>query len=982
MASSFFSEFGLMWYLKELKKDEFRKFKELLKQEPLHLGLQQIPWSDVKKATREDLANLLVKHYEKQQAWDVTFIIFQKINRKDLCEKAKREIAGHGKMYRAHVKEKFSEMWFRDSVTRIYDCFEKELIKKEHEYLEFLFAPKETRRQTVILRGIQGIGKTTLLVRLMLAWAEGTLYQQFSYIFYFCCRELKRLTAASLAELVCRDWSNSLTPIGEITSEPERLLFIIDGFEELKYGLNEPESDLCSNWMEQRPIQVILSSLLRKKMLPECSLLIAAVPTYPQVIEDRLECPEIKTLSGFTEGERKVYFSHIFQDKSRSIKAFRFIRENVQLFSMCQIPILCWVVCTCLKQEMERKKDLALTCRRTTSLYSSFVLNLFTPMGSSCLDEQSQGLLKGLCSLAAEGMWNDTFVFNEEDLRRNGLVDSDIPALLGVKVLHKCRYTENSYMFIHVCIQEFCAALFYLVKSHTNHPNPAVGSTKALLSTYLKNKKVHWIFLGCFMFGLLNEKEQQKLDAFFGYHLCQEEIQQTFQQHLWSVSESGHLQGQVDFLALCYCLFEMENEDFIKWAMNLYKEVHFFITDKMDLMAAAYCLKHCFSLRKLCFSIQNVFEEEHTHTSTSDYHLTSWHHICSVLTTNKNLRELQVSDSNLEGSAFATLSDHLWNPSCRLQKLQIRNVSFSGESWFFFKVFTNSPDLEHLDLSGMRLSHSDVVLLCNALNNPTCNIEKLLLANCGLSADDCEGFSEVLKKNAKLKLLNLSYNYLHRGLSLLCEALCHPACALQVLVLVCCYPRECCWGNLCDALLCNKNLIHLDLSTNVLKSKDLKLLCEALKQPFCCLKSLCLLNCFITSDGCRDLASVLTGNPNLRNLQIGRNDVEDDGVRLLCRALLHPNCHLEQLGLGACKLTSACCEDLASVLTSNRTLKTLNLMGNALDRNGVLVLCAALRHPECRLRTLGLKIAEFDEETQRLLVAEKERNPDLTIRDE
>ncbi|KAM7060137.1 NACHT, LRR and PYD domains-containing protein 4 [Molossus nigricans] len=746
MASSFFSEFGLMWYLKELKKDEFRKFKELLKQEPLHLGLQQIPWADVKKATREDLANLLVKHYEKQQAWDVTFIIFQKIDRKDLCEKAKREIAGHGKMYRAHIKEKFSEMWFRDSVTRIYDCFEKELIKKEHEYLEFLFAPKETRRQTVILRGIQGIGKTTLLVRLMLAWAEGTLYQQFSYIFYFCCRELKRLTAASLAELVCRDWSNSLTPIGEITSEPERLLFIIDGFEELKYGLNEPESDLCSNWMEHRPIQVILSSLLRKKMLPESSLLIAAVPTYPQVIEDRLECPEIKTLSGFTEGERKVYFSHIFQDKSRSIKAFRFIRENVQLFSMCQIPILCWVVCTCLKQEMERKKDLALTCRRTTSLYSSFVLNLFTPMGSSCLDEQSQVLLKGLCSLAAEGMWNDTFVFNEEDLRRNGLVDSDIPALLGVKLLHKCRYTENSYMFIHVCIQEFCAALFYLVKSHTNHPNPAVGSTKALLSTYLKNKKVHWIFLGCFMFGLLNEKEQQKLDAFFGYHLCQEEIQQTFQQHLWS-------------------------------------------------------------------------------------------------------------------------------------------------------VFTNSPDLEHLDLSGMRLSHSDVVLLCNALNNPTCNIEKLLL--------------------------------------------------------VCCYPRECCWGNLCDALLCNKNLIHLDLSTNVLKSKDLKLLCEALKQPFCCLKSLCLLNCFITSDGCRDLASILTGNPNLRNLQIGRNDVEDDGVRLLCRALLHPNCHLEHLGLGACKLTSACCEDLASVLTSNRTLKTLNLMGNALDRNGVLVLCAALRHPECRLRTLG-----------------------------
>lgn len=94
MASSFFSDFGLMWYLKELKKDEFRKFKEILKQEPLKLGLKIIPWTEVKKATREDLANLLMRHYKEQQAWNVTFSVFNKINRKDLCEKAKKEITG------------------------------------------------------------------------------------------------------------------------------------------------------------------------------------------------------------------------------------------------------------------------------------------------------------------------------------------------------------------------------------------------------------------------------------------------------------------------------------------------------------------------------------------------------------------------------------------------------------------------------------------------------------------------------------------------------------------------------------------------------------------------------------------------------------------------------------------------------------------------------------------------------------------------
>lgn len=48
--------------------------------------------------------------------------------------------------------------------------------------------------------------------------------------------------------------------------------------------------------------------------------------------------------------------------------------------------------------------------------------------------------------------------------------------------------------------------------------------------------------------------------------------------------------------------------------------------------------------------------------------------------------------------------------------------------------------------------------------------------------------------------------------------------------------------------------------------------------------------------GCRNLASILTGNPNLRILQIGYNNIENEGVTLLCEALLHPNCHLEKLG--------------------------------------------------------------------------------------
>ncbi|KAM8788776.1 NACHT, LRR and PYD domains-containing protein 4 [Rhynchonycteris naso] len=901
MAASFFSEFGLLWYLGELRKDEFRKFKLLLREEPLHLGLQPIPWAEVKKASREDLAGLLVQRYEEKQAWDVTFILFQKIGRKDLCEKAKTEITGHMKTYRAHVKERFSRMWFRDPVTRIYEYFEKDLTPKERSYLEFFFTPQEEAgNRMVVLRGISGIGKTTLLVKLMLAWAEGTLYQdRFSYVFYFSCREATRLPPASLAALACRGWSDVLTPVAEMESRPERLLFILDGLEELADDLDGPESDLCRDWTEQRPVRVVLSSLLRRRLVPESCLLLAAVPVYPRGMEDRLGSPEVRTLAGFSDTERKLYFCCVFRERSRVVEAFSLVRDNEQLFAMCRVPILCWVVCTCLKQELERGRDLAPTCRRTTSLYASFLLNLFTPKaGARAQDEQIQGRswLKGLCSLAAEGMWSDTFIFSAEDLRRNGLVGADVPALLDGKALRECRDTEGSYAFIHVCVQEFCAAAFYLVSSHADHPHPAVGSAEALLSTYLQRAKVQWIYLGCFLCGLLHRREQEKLQAFFGAPLHGEDVERALRQHLESVSESAHGQRQVDFLALYYCLFEMENEGFLHWAMDLFRDVSFSVMDRSDLVVSAYCLKHCSSLRKLSLSIQNVFVEGEADTSTSSYYLVCWHQVCSALTTNENLRELQVQDSNLNEPAFRILSRQLKHPRCRLRKLQ--------------------------------------------------------LANCSLLADDCEAFKEVLVRSSKLRLLNVSYNYLDHGLSLLCEALCHPACTLEALVLGCCYLNEHCWQNLYEVLLNSKSLIHLDINTNVLKYENLSLLCQALRQPSCQLMSLCMLNCFITAEGCRDLARVLAGNPKLRSLQIGYNDIGDDGVRLLCQALLHPRCHLENLGLGACKLTSACCEDLASVLVGSPTLRTLNLSRNTLDRDGVVVLCEALRHPECRLQML------------------------------
>ncbi|XP_031240093.1 NACHT, LRR and PYD domains-containing protein 4A isoform X2 [Mastomys coucha] len=737
--TSFFSDFGLMWYLEELNKKEFMKFKEFLKQEILQLGLKQISWTELKKASREDLASLLLKHYEEKQAWDMTFRFFQKINRKDLIERAKREIdeifnhsplgltdSGYPKLYRAHLKIKLTHDTSRALNISIQNFFKEKFTEDDYDCFESLLQSKgtESKPQVVFLSGVAGIGKTLMLKRLMLAWIEGLVFpHKFSYIFYFCCQEVKQLKTASLAELISREWPGPSAPIEEILSEPEKLLFIIDSLEGMECDLFKWESELCDNCMEKQSVNILLSSLLRRKMLLESSLLISTTPETFEKMKNRIEYTHVKIITGLTEKNIKMNFHRLFQDRNRAQEAFSLVRENEQLFTVCQVPVLCWMVATCLKEEIEKGRDPISICRCTTSLYTTHIFNLFIPQSACSPSKKSQDQLQGLCSLAAEGMWTDTFVFGEEALRRNGIMDSDIPTLLDIGMLANIRESENSYVFFHPSVQEVCAAIFYLLKSHVDHPSQDVKSIETLMFIFLKKVKVQWIFLGWFIFGLLHESEQKKLKAYFGHQLSQE-IKHQLYQCLETISGNEELQEQIDGMKLFYCLSEMDDEAFLVHAMNCIEQVNFVAKDYSDVIVAAHCLKHCSTLKKLSFSTQNILNEEQEH-SYMERLLTGWNHICSVLISSKDIQELQMKDTNLNEPAFSVLYNNLKYRNCTLKVLVANNVFFLCEKHLFFELIQNC-NLQHLNLSLTVLSPNDVKLLCDVLNQAECNIEKLV----------------------------------------------------------------------------------------------------------------------------------------------------------------------------------------------------------------------------------------------------------------
>ncbi|KAJ1121137.1 hypothetical protein NDU88_009265 [Pleurodeles waltl] len=113
-------------------------------------------------------------------------------------------------------------------------------------------------------------------------------------------------------------------------------------------------------------------------------------------------------------------------------------------------------------------------------------------------------------------------------------------------------------------------------------------------------------------------------------------------------------------------------------------------------------------------------------------------------------------------------------------------------------------------------------------------------------------------------------------------------------------------------------------------------------------------NCFLTESCCEVLASVFKTKKSLEGLWLNGSKLGDSGVKKLCEGLKHPDCELQELRLENCFLTDSCCEDLASVLKANTSLEGLWLNGNKLGDYGVKTLCKGLKHPNCELQELRL----------------------------
>ncbi|KAI5757335.1 NLRP13 [Gulo gulo luscus] len=974
----------LLSYLMGLDQSQLEEFKLCLQSPELLLGnFQKIPWANLKASDPVNLLSLLGEYFSERQIWEVTLSIFENMNLTSLCVEVRailnemtqppgpqdpnqeaaemlEEEKVHRRRYRERMKAKILMMWDNMPWPEGH-IYLRNVTEKEHEELKSLLYPNRmgAQPQTIVLEGVAGVGKTTLAMKAMLHWAEGFLFQQrFSYVFFISCHKVKEVKDTTFAGLLSWDWPDSQLPIEELMSHPERLLFVIDGFEEMDMPSNLDASPPCTDWFQRLPVHRILFYLLRKELVPRATLLITTKEYRTKDLKKLLLDPWFVQILGFTEGDREEYFIRYFGDQNKAKKILRWVRKNENLFYFCSAPMVCWAVCSCLKWQMARSPCFQLSTQTTTSLFVYFFSSLFAKAEVSLSAQSWPEQWRALCSLAAEGMWFWNFTFAKEDFKQRHLEAPLIDTLLSLNILRKVSDCDGCVTFTHQSFQVFLGAMFYaLWGTKGSMGSPAKHEEmKVLLTDALADTNFHWNQMALFFFGLLKRNLAGELEATLR---CKVSRRITDELLEWAEELGSYdiVSNRFEFLHFFECLYETQEENFVRQILSPLLEADLDIFGNLQLQVASFCLKHCRRLSKLRLSVTvPIPQTELTFTTeTPEPHskIHQWQDVCSVFC-HGNVRELDLSNSKLNASSMKKLCYELRSPRCKLQRLTCKSVSPVRVLKELVPVLHGNRRLTHLNLSSNNLGIPVSTMIFKTLRHSACNLQYLCLEKCQLSVAIYRGLASCLTSVQRTTRLCLGFNPLQDdGARLLCSSLTHPECALERLVLWFCQLGAPSCRYLSDALLENKSLTHLNLRRNSLGDEGVKLLCEALRRPDCRLQNLDLSGCSLTAGGCQELANALRHNHNMNILDLGSNDVRDDGVKHLCEALKDPSCALNTLGLEKCNLTPACCQHLSSVLGSSKSLVHLNLLQNDLEPSGVSILWKALKKSTCNLQKLG-----------------------------